>query len=219
MQNCLSKVPGIFINAWGIWSTLILRCYNTLRPEIQAFMTNMMVPVLTEVNLRPQQLTSLLRVCALIVREPEVLATLYVSMDCSLDEDNCIASFLAALTQVLCKKQPNLQDLSYKHAVLANIQQSFTAIRESIQSNPELVTQDHAIYVEKARKDLLEQGIDVFNRSPTKGIELLIDKQLIENSSIEVAKFLHRERRLSRSAIGEFLSSTSELCRVILHWP
>ena len=58
----------------------------------------------------------------------------------------------------------------------------------------------------RQRKELLERGIELFNQNPKKGLEYLVDKQLINGEPDEVAQFFHTyQDLLDKTVIGEFL--------------
>ncbi|CAH8509697.1 unnamed protein product [Heterobilharzia americana] len=61
---------------------------------------------------------------------------------------------------------------------------------------------------EKRRKRAYRVGLNIFNKSPVKGIEFLIKNGFIENSPQMIARFLLTRKGLSRVAIGDYLGNT-----------
>ncbi|KAK1784991.1 hypothetical protein P4O66_018418, partial [Electrophorus voltai] len=59
-----------------------------------------------------------------------------------------------------------------------------------------------------ARKRLYRIGLNLFNINPDKGIQFLISRGFIPDTSIGVAHFLLQRKGLSRQMIGEFLGSS-----------
>lgn len=59
--------------------------------------------------------------------------------------------------------------------------------------------------VQKQQKEVWESGINIFNRKPTKGILYLQEQGLLGLSDDDVARFLHIDERLDKTAIGDFL--------------
>lgn len=62
----------------------------------------------------------------------------------------------------------------------------------------------------KHRKEVMEAGIDMFNRKPKKGIVFLQERGLLGNTADEVAKWLHDDERLDKTAIGDFLGENDD---------
>ncbi|CAH8502831.1 IQ motif and S7 domain-containing protein 1 [Schistosoma haematobium] len=61
---------------------------------------------------------------------------------------------------------------------------------------------------EKRRKRTYRIGLNIFNKSPVKGIDFLIKNGFLENSPQLIARFLLTRKGLSRVAIGEYLGNT-----------
>ena len=73
-------------------------------------------------------------------------------------------------------------------------------------SNTDLVVKDNIEQIQnlKQQKEILEHGIEIFNKKPKKGIEFLQSHGLIGSEQSEVAEFLHKyDERLDRTVIGE----------------
>ncbi|KAK4469090.1 hypothetical protein MN116_006678 [Schistosoma mekongi] len=60
---------------------------------------------------------------------------------------------------------------------------------------------------EKRRKRAYRIGLNIFNKSPVKGIDFLIKNGFLENSPQLIARFLLTRKGLSRVAIGEYLGN------------
>nr|CAH8841888.1 unnamed protein product [Trichobilharzia regenti] len=68
---------------------------------------------------------------------------------------------------------------------------------------------------EKRRKRTYRIGLNIFNKSPVKGIDFLIKNGFLENSPQLVARFLLTRKGLSRVAIGDYLGNTkNELAKL-----
>lgn len=57
----------------------------------------------------------------------------------------------------------------------------------------------------KMQKDVIEQGIDLFNRKPKLGLKFLNEKGLVGRSAQDIAAFFHKEERLDKAVVGDFL--------------
>lgn len=58
----------------------------------------------------------------------------------------------------------------------------------------------------KQQKEIVEQGIDIFNKKPRKGLEFLQEHAIVGLTEADIATFLHREERLDKTQVGDFLS-------------
>ncbi|XP_053577201.1 cytohesin-4 [Bombina bombina] len=68
---------------------------------------------------------------------------------------------------------------------------------------------------EKSRKTQRENELysarRKFNMDPEKGIQMLIEKKLLERDPVKIAQFLYQEAGLSKTAIGEYLGQREAL--------
>ncbi|KAK9763124.1 guanine nucleotide exchange protein for ADP-robosylation factor, partial [Basidiobolus ranarum] len=70
----------------------------------------------------------------------------------------------------------------------------------------------------KHRKQVLQQGIQMFNWRPKKGLSFLLDTHCIENSEAKtIARFLLRSEGVNKTTLGEFLGEGSEENILIMH--
>ncbi|CDW58249.1 brefeldin A inhibited guanine [Trichuris trichiura] len=82
-----------------------------------------------------------------------------------------------------------------------------------------LVKQDVTYQFEelKQQKEVLEQGIELFNRKPKQGLVFLQKHHLVGCSSADIAYFLHREDRLDRAAVGDYLGDGDNSCKEVMY--
>ena len=70
----------------------------------------------------------------------------------------------------------------------------------------------------RQRKEVLEKGIDLFNQSPKKGLEYLIEKNLVTNEPGEIAQFFHSYQDvLDKTMIGEILGHEDNHFKQIMY--
>ncbi|CAN7134964.1 unnamed protein product [Brassica rapa subsp. narinosa] len=74
-----------------------------------------------------------------------------------------------------------------------------------------------AIEQRRAYKLELQEGISLFNRKPTKGIEFLINAGKVGESPEEIAAFLKDASGLNKSLIGDYLGEREELHLKVMH--
>ena len=73
-------------------------------------------------------------------------------------------------------------------------------------SHADLVVKDNIEQIQnlKQQKEILEHGIEMFNKKPKKGIEFLQKQGLIGTELSDIAEFLHKDdERLDRTVIGK----------------
>lgn len=216
MKNSVSKDLGIFTDCWHMWCILFRECYTIVTPQIQLFVEHIFVPMLTEIIHRPQSLEVVLEISSQLLKESKVLATLFAACDCNSDSNNTAWQFIDAILR-FAENAKQIAHLNHfaKSEVLNSIAICLDEIYQNLLQKPKPIDIEHPVMAEKLTKDKLEAGIELFNKNPQKGIDFMFTNQILENSSFKVAKFLIKEQRLNRVAIGEFLSSASELSRVI----
>ncbi|CAN8254084.1 unnamed protein product [Cochlearia groenlandica] len=74
-----------------------------------------------------------------------------------------------------------------------------------------------AIEQRRAYKLELQEGISLFNRKPTKGIEFLINAGKLGESPDEIAAFLKDASGLNKTLIGDYLGEREELHLKVMH--
>jgi len=86
-------------------------------------------------------------------------------------------------------------------------------LSKSVSSN-DLGVKDNIEQIQnlKQQKEILEHGIELFNKKPKKGIEFLQKQGLIGPDPRDIADFLHKDdERLDRTVIGDFLGDPDDL--------
>lgn len=68
----------------------------------------------------------------------------------------------------------------------------------------------------KHRKEVMETGIDMFNRKPKKGVAFLQDRSLLGTTIQDIAKWLHEEERLDKTIIGDYLGENDDHCKSVM---
>ena len=70
----------------------------------------------------------------------------------------------------------------------------------------------------KQQKEILETGIEMFNKKPKRGMDFLQKQGLVGPSARDIAEFLHKDdERLDRTVIGEFLGEAEELNKTVMY--
>ncbi|GMH32506.1 hypothetical protein BSKO_00340 [Bryopsis sp. KO-2023] len=66
-------------------------------------------------------------------------------------------------------------------------------------------------------KTRLLKGIALFNKSPKKGMEFLLDEGVLADDPDEIASFFGKTDGLNKTMIGEFLGDMKEMCIMVMH--
>ncbi|CAN8006505.1 unnamed protein product [Ixodes pacificus] len=68
----------------------------------------------------------------------------------------------------------------------------------------------------KQQKEIMEQGIDLFNRKPKRGLQFLQEHGLVGPQPWDVAEFFHIDERLDKNQIGDFLGENEKLNKEVM---
>ncbi|XP_011503238.1 PREDICTED: brefeldin A-inhibited guanine nucleotide-exchange protein 1 [Ceratosolen solmsi marchali] len=82
---------------------------------------------------------------------------------------------------------------------------SLSSANSSLLGNKEVPDSPEQYEVQKQQKEVWETGIEIFNRKPIKGVQYLQEQSLLGTTVEEVARWLHTDERLDKTAIGDFL--------------
>ncbi|XP_072315866.1 brefeldin A-inhibited guanine nucleotide-exchange protein 2 [Eucyclogobius newberryi] len=69
----------------------------------------------------------------------------------------------------------------------------------------------------KQQKEIIEHGIDLFNKKPKRGVQYLQDQGMLGSTEEEIAQFLHQEDRLDTTQVGEFLGENSKFNKEVMY--
>ncbi|XP_075427392.1 brefeldin A-inhibited guanine nucleotide-exchange protein 2 [Ascaphus truei] len=69
----------------------------------------------------------------------------------------------------------------------------------------------------KQQKEIIEHGIELFNKKPKRGIQYLQEQEMLGPTPQDIAQFLHQEDRLDFTQIGEFLGENNRFNREVMY--
>lgn len=69
----------------------------------------------------------------------------------------------------------------------------------------------------KQQKEIIEQGIDLFNRKPLKGLAFLQEHGHLGQKAEDIARFFHSNERLDKTMIGEFLGENEKFNKEVMY--
>ncbi|XP_074598871.1 ADP ribosylation factor guanine nucleotide exchange factor Sec71 isoform X2 [Brevipalpus obovatus] len=71
--------------------------------------------------------------------------------------------------------------------------------------------------VVKQQKNIIEQGIDLFNRKPKRGLSFLQEQGYLGTTAWDIAEFFHSNDRLDKTQIGEFLGDNDPFNKEVMY--
>ncbi|KAF4798340.1 hypothetical protein TURU_065069 [Turdus rufiventris] len=69
----------------------------------------------------------------------------------------------------------------------------------------------------KQQKEIIEHGIELFNKKPKRGIQYLQEQGMLGTTAEDLAQFLHQEERLCSTQVGEFLGESSKFNKEVMY--
>ncbi|XP_059683338.1 brefeldin A-inhibited guanine nucleotide-exchange protein 2 [Gavia stellata] len=71
--------------------------------------------------------------------------------------------------------------------------------------------------VMKQQKEIIEHGIELFNKKPKRGIQYLQEQGMLGTTAEDIAQFLHQEERLCSTQVGEFLGESNKFNKEVMY--
>ncbi|XP_017153737.1 brefeldin A-inhibited guanine nucleotide-exchange protein 1 [Drosophila miranda] len=103
------------------------------------------------------------------------------------------------------------------HSTDNTIQTAYSGSSHSLNSNQEqLQDLPEALEERKMRKEVMETGIELFNRKPQKGVQFLQEKQLLGATCTDIARWLHDDERLDKTVIGNYLGENDDHSKEVM---
>uniref|UniRef100_A0A3Q4I8C3 ADP-ribosylation factor guanine nucleotide-exchange factor 2 (brefeldin A-inhibited) n=1 Tax=Neolamprologus brichardi TaxID=32507 RepID=A0A3Q4I8C3_NEOBR len=102
---------------------------------------------------------------------------------------------------------------------LAGRRDSISSLDSAISSSVAVSQADHPEQYEviKQQKDIIEHGIELFNKKPKRGIQYLQDQGMLGPKAEDIAQFLHQEDRLDTTQVGEFLGENIKFNKEVMY--
>uniref|UniRef100_A0A7N6ATH3 SEC7 domain-containing protein n=1 Tax=Anabas testudineus TaxID=64144 RepID=A0A7N6ATH3_ANATE len=102
---------------------------------------------------------------------------------------------------------------------LAGRRDSISSLDSTVSSSVAISQADHPEQYEviKQQKDIIEHGIELFNKKPKRGIQYLQDQGMLGSTAEDIAQFLHQEDRLDTTQVGEFLGENVKFNKEVMY--
>jgi brefeldin A-inhibited guanine nucleotide-exchange protein len=94
---------------------------------------------------------------------------------------------------------------SIKHSGSSLSLNSASSNNNNTSGNREVLDFPEELEERKQRKELMETGIEMFNKKPKKGIQFLQERGLLGLTVDDIAKLLIEDERLDKTQVGDFL--------------
>eukprot|EP00889_Picochlorum_renovo_P005376 jgi/Picre1/32406/NNA_007752.t1 len=243
LRNCKSPYESAIAGSVNILCAILnaspLR--STLRAEISALYPLIILRPLENggVNHSGMQknaiaaLHGLEKICA----HPQVLVDIFVNFDCSMQASNLFERTVNSLAREASnppKQFPQGWSVA-KSSLLkcidsldtwagplkpwlndASILEEEASIEEALPGRDQDVLRQ--IHLDKAKKSSLQEGLAYFNQDPIKGVDYLVDSNVIESDPDSIAQFLiGHDSKLDPEAVGELLGHHDERSIKIMH--
>ncbi|KAI6207463.1 SEC7 domain-containing protein [Aphelenchoides besseyi] len=158
-------------------------------------------------------LETLNRICA----DPQSLVDIYVNYDCHLTSANIFALLGGQHIDTTVVPQDEIKLLGdnvsfrgYENGI--DVEDS--RLGSNSETNLESINQFAQV---KMQKKTLENGIDLFARKPKQGLKFLQEKNLVGTKPEEIAEFFHKEDRLDKAVIGDYLGEGQDFNKLVMH--
>ncbi|XP_070765753.1 brefeldin A-inhibited guanine nucleotide-exchange protein 2 [Enoplosus armatus] len=102
---------------------------------------------------------------------------------------------------------------------LAGRRDSISSLDSTVSSSVPVSQADHPEQYEviKQQKDIIEHGIELFNKKPKRGIQYLQDQGMLGATAEDISQFLHQEDRLDTTQVGEFLGENIKFNKEVMY--
>ncbi|KAI6178099.1 hypothetical protein M3Y98_00464500 [Aphelenchoides besseyi] len=243
-KHAASPVQEVFVRVLRIFVQLATKFKNYLKSQIEVFFKEIVFSILDSpssgYNHKKDALETLNRICA----DPQSLVDIYVNYDCHLTSANIFALLVGHLskiaggqhidTTVVPQDEIKLRALALKF--LVEILKGLVSYYEELSGgkvgdNVSFRGYENGIDVEDSRlgsnsetnlesinqfaqvkmqKETLENGIDLV-------LNFYKKKNLVGTKPEEIAEFFHKEDRLDKAVIGDYLGEGQDFNKLVMH--
>lgn len=167
----------------------------------------------------PSSVCRALSIFGKLVQEPQFLVDAFINYDCDHSGyfKNIYENSMKLIVKHAYPEQTviKIQTSALKTLVttLENLWKYFKLFEDQPQSEP---TDPQNFLEAKKAKDIFDQGLDMFKRSPMKGINFFIQHGYCESEPEKIAQFLFNTPNLDGNSIGEVIGGSKPLNLEIL---
>ncbi|RXN23546.1 brefeldin A-inhibited guanine nucleotide-exchange 2-like protein [Labeo rohita] len=106
-----------------------------------------------------------------------------------------------------------------RHEHLSSRRDSVSSLDSTVSSGVQQSQPDHPEQYEviKQQKEIIEHGIELFNKKPKRGLQYLQEQGMLGTSPEDIAQFLQQEERLDTTQVGEFLGENVKFNKEVMY--
>ncbi|KAK2501961.1 hypothetical protein MC885_012505 [Smutsia gigantea] len=246
-KNGVSSVPDVFELSLAIFLTLLSNFKMHLKMQIEVFFKEIFLNILetstSSFEHRWMVIQTLTRICA----DAQCVVDIYVNYDCDLNAANiferlelslrkkgleCLVSILKCMVEwskdlyvnpnhqtSLGQERPSDQEMADGKGLDMARRSSVTSMESTLSSGTQMAIQDDPEQFEviKQQKEIIEHGIELFNKKPKRGIQFLQEQGMLGTSVEDIAQFLHQEERLDSTQVGDFLGDSTRFNKEVMY--
>ncbi|VDN58317.1 unnamed protein product [Dracunculus medinensis] len=216
-RNGVSPVVSIFEKSLAIFVQLVNNFKMHLKIQIEVFFKEIIFSILESSSSSFEHKWIVINSIAKICEDPQSLVDIYVNYDCDLTSANIFERIVNCLSKI-AQRERSMRILGLRCLVecLQCMVDWFDDVYGEQINHPESPTV-HQYEQLKQKKETIEHGIYLFSRKPKHGLKFLQERQLIGSEIEDIARFFHKEDRLDKTVLGDFLGDGDDFNKQIMY--
>ncbi|KTG05656.1 hypothetical protein cypCar_00000992 [Cyprinus carpio] len=231
-KNGVSSVPEVFELSLAIFLTLLSHFKVHLKMQIEVFFREIFLTILetssSSFEHKWMVIQTLTRICAVkIFPSHTELSLRKKGLECLVSILKCMVEWSRDMYV-----NPNLQaNLGQErpaegdsadgklHENLSSRRDSVSSLDSTVSSGVQQSQPDHPEQYEviKQQKEIIEHGIELFNKKPKRGLQYLQEQGMLGTTPEDIAQFLQQEERLDTTQVGEFLGENVKFNKEVMY--
>ena len=241
-NNGVSDNPEVFERSLAIFVLLLENFKVHLKMQIEVFFKDIFLFILesptSSFDHKWKVIHALTKICA----DAQCVVDLFLNYDCDLSLANVFERLVIDLAKIAqgrqaielgCKPDQEkalrkkglecivsilrcmvewTKDLYINPGQLSNLDSEPQENQGEGQTAKEISDDPKTYETMKQQKGIMETGLVLFEKSPKKGIKFFQENGFCGTTAAEVAEFLHKEERLDRTAMGNYLGEGDKFC-------
>ncbi|KAK7489018.1 hypothetical protein BaRGS_00019679, partial [Batillaria attramentaria] len=228
-KNGVSSVPEVFELSLAIFLTLLSNFKQHLKMQIEVFFKEIFLYILetpsSSFEHKWMVIQALTRICA----DAQSVVDIYLNYDCDLALANIFDRLVNDLSKIAQgrhalelgqdSKPYTETDSDSGKGTMASYGSvnSLSSNNSTSQTAAPPTDSPEQFEVLKQQKEIMETGLDLFQKKPMKGIAYLQEQGMLGRSADDIAEFFHAEDRLDKTAIGDFLGENEKLNKEVMY--
>lgn len=230
-KNGVSTVPDVFQLSVTIFLSLLEKFKTHLKMQVEVFFREILLGILESQSASFSHKWKVVQVLIRLCSDSQSIVDIYVNYDCDLMAANIFERLVIDLSRLAQSgvdgqdKNMRLKSLECLVSILkcmlawgqpriSNGEEGDQPVEATTGLSPDNTAEQ--LQVVKQQKEIIEQGIELFNRKPKRGMEYLQEHKLLGATPAEIARFFHTEPRLDKTQIGEVMGDPDAFNRNIM---